>query len=78
VGLALDNVEVNMKTDQIKILFLLIGVWAFFSFFIGIGNEKDLQEIQEQLDKALVVQDSLVYRMELLEDKVALWGATYK
>lgn len=67
-----------MNDQQIKISVLLLAVFLAFTLFISVGNEKDLQAIQEQLDSALVAQDSLVYRLELLEDKMALWGAKYK
>lgn len=67
-----------MRTDQIKILFILVGVWAGFSFFIGVGNEYDLQKIQERQDSILVYQDSLELRVEKLEHTLAIWEATYK
>ena len=56
-----------MRTDQIKIALLLIGVMSLGSFFLSIGNEidhqRDLEKHQRYHDSLEVVRDSLTIHL---------------
>ncbi len=56
-----------MNNDQLKIVLLLIAVLAVCTFFIGVGNEKDIQILKDQQDSLLAARDSLEIKLACAE-----------
>jgi hypothetical protein len=63
--------------DQVKMLGLLFGILAGCTFFLAIGNEKDIAKLEARHDSLLVAYDSLEVRLKCANVELFITDAKY-